>query len=91
MKIIMEIITDSGKYQAHSEHMKKNKTKNKMDSWSDALELFTQELYLKYLCWLVSLSLSLHTYTLRNRLKKNLIQGKIQNVKQQCCLRRAQA
>ena len=51
MKITMKIITDSGKYQAQSEHMKQNKTKqNKMDSWSNALELFIKELYLNYLC-----------------------------------------
>ena len=50
MKIIMKIITDSGKYQAQSEHMKQNKTKTKTDSWSNALELLVKELYLKYLC-----------------------------------------
>ena len=46
----MKIITDSGKYQAQNEHMKQNKTKTKMNSWSNALELFIKELYLKYLC-----------------------------------------
>lgn len=71
MKIIMEIITDSGKYQAHSEHMKKNKTKNKMDSWSDALELFTQEPYFKSICagW-SPLSLSTHIHTEETRLEE---------------------